>query len=1262
MILTENQIDEWARGNARDAQGVVVEAVYRLVAASAPKPKERRFPLGDSIGQHGPDGILDVDLGLEPFVPDGRSFWEIGTGVNAGDKATSDYNGLVTSLPAELRHEATFIFVSPLSGRRDWEHTWKPDAQGLWRTERLDRHDWKDVRVIDGTRLVEWLAQFPAVELWLAQRILGRSAEHVESAEQRWGLLKSIGEPPPLTPGVFFGNRDEGRLRLNELLTGSSLKLKLETHFTDQIADFVAAHIEALAEDEKPDAAGRCLIVSSTDAWNALVGLQDPHVLIATDDVDLNGDAGTRLIQRARQGGHAVVFGGPPGGIPDPTSIKLPAPSAYQLQEALRAAGHAEERARTLVQRCGGNLGTLLRILQNLSVLPEWAEESDASDLAIAAMLGSWTEGVAADIQVVEGIAGNSYGAWIGRIRDISQRPDTPLTYVDGVWRFRARYEGWYALGPRLFQEHLDRFGSIASTVLAEVDPALDLPLDERPMASLRALSMVHSEALRRGLAESLALLGSNPQALTSVRQNRVTAVPFVVVRGLLGDASWQKWATLDRLLPELAEAAPEAFLDGVEAALRLSPCPIRGLFEQEGGGILGRTYTSGLLWALETLAWSPDHFVRVCVLLGRMASIDPGGQWSNRPINSLTTILLPWLPQTTASLSRRIAALNALLEDVPEVAWQLLLSLLPRAHQVATPSRRPTWRTWIPEAWSGRVTRGQYAEQVRAYSEITARAAEGDIDRLTSLIDQIDDLPPESRDVVVTYLEELRQRPEEDREKLWKALTAVTNRHQVHRDADWAMSADLLERLKTVADLLAPNRPSLKHQRLFTDRAHDLFERLGDYAAQQAELEDRRNNAVSEVLKSEGLAGVLEFAKRVETPWRVGLAHGLMPSEESDRHILPSLLESAERPMVQFAGGYIWGRYTTAGWDWVDGLPLVEWTPSELSRLLSYLPFESQTWERASRLLEDDADYWRQTSANPYGSKDEDFSTAVDKLVSNGRPFAAIRCLYYVQHSTKNIDSARAIRALLEAVASTEDRDQMSPYEVVELLKALQADEHADPTAVMQIEWAYLPVIDSHSGASPVRLERRLAADPSFFADLISMVFRSREPNDEDRTPPEHAANAYRLLSDWRIPPGSAADGGYDAAALESWLREVRIRTEASGRLEIGLEMAGHVLIHVPTDSSGLWIDRGAARVLNAVDANQLRTGFRTALMNARGAHFVDPTGTPERELAAKYASQADAVEDAGFHRLATTMREIASSYEREAADVSARHWEDEA
>jgi hypothetical protein len=98
-----------------------------------------------------------------------------------------------------------------------------------------------------------------------------------------------------------------------------------------------------------------------------------------------------------------------------------------------------------------------------------------------------------------------------------------------------------------------------------------------------------------------------------------------------------------------------------------------------------------------------------------------------------------------------------------------------------------------------------------------------------------------------------------------------------------------------------------------------------------------------------------------------------------------------------------------------------------------------------------------------------------------------------------------------------------------------------------------------------------------------------------------------------------------------------------------------------VPSDSDGLWITRSAAAALNEKDAGDMRDGFRTELYNSRGAHWVDPTGKPERELADKYRMQAEAVENAGYPRLATTLRELGASYHHEADSVVSRaHFDD--
>lgn len=1260
MLVSENQLDVWVRGNARDAQGMIVELVWRLVAASAPNPRERRFPLGDSIGQPGPDGFLYTDLGFNPFVPEGRSFWEIGTGEKAGDKATRDYRELTEATPASVRSESTYIFVTPLSGRKDWPHTWKEDAQASWREERRGRNEWRDVRVIDGTGLVDWLQAFPSVELWLAQK-MGFPAQHIETPEQRWALLRTVGDPPPLTPHVFLANRDQACEKLKEVFSRTTIRLKLDTHFPDQIVDFISAYVAAMVEEARVDTVGRCLITSNADAWSAMSALRERHILVADFNLDEAESLGTRLIEKASRAGHAIIYGGMPGGIPHPNRIPLPSPKSYQVKEALQKAGYKEERARILAQKSGGNLSSLLRCLQNLSLMPAWAEGTHAAELAIAELLGSWNEGSEADRAIIEGLRGNPYGEWIGWMREIALRPGTPLTQRDGLWKVVARYEAWHALGPKVFDEHLDRLKKAAVTVFREQDPQFELPTEERSAASLHGKVLTHSRQLRTGLAETLAILGSFPKALTSCSFGKAEATAVLAVREILAGTDWLRWGSLNDLLPLLAEAAPGEFLSAVEKALHDDPCPFDTLFEQEGAGIMGRTYVNGLLWALETLAWDPEHLTRVVVTLGELAARDPGGSWRNRPANSLTTILLPWLPQTCAPVVKRKSAVAALLDELPEVAWKLLLSLLPQSHQASSYTRKPAWRDTIPDDWTEGVTHREYWEQAAIYAEMAIDAAKTDLTKLADLIDRLNDLPPSAHEQVCTNLasEAIVSMPEADRLRLWTELMDLVSKHRKFADAEWAMKPERVNRLAAVAERLAPIAPGLRHRRLFSERDFDLIEETGSYEQQRNALEERRQRAVGEVFASGGVEAVLEFASAVESPWRVGFAFGTIAENDSECAVIPELLEAENKSLTECAGGFVWGRFHARGWHWVDEISTSEWTSAQKGQLLAYLPFVPETWERSTRWLGvDEGPYWTRTTVDPYAAG-RDISSAIDRLIEHGRPHAAIRCLQGMRHNKLPLNSHQAIRALLAGLHSKEDPRAMEAHGIAQIIKALQDDPGTNSEDLFRVEWAYLPLLDRHQGAAPKVLEQRLADDPSLFCEVIRIVFRSKneegapeEPTDQQK---KIATNAYHLLSGWGTPPGSRKDGTYDGDPLNAWLKQVKTACAESGHLEIAMTMVGHALIHVPPDPDGLWIHRSVAAELNATDADNMRDGFVTELINSRGVHGFT-AGGEERGLAAKYRRQADEVESGGYHRLANSLRELAASYERDAERESSR------
>jgi hypothetical protein len=859
------------------------------------------------------------------------------------------------------------------------------------------------------------------------------------------------------------------------------------------------------------------------------------------------------------------------------------------------------------------------------------------------------------------------FNSWVAILRDVLQEQEKPLTLRNGHWEVTDRKTLWNALGSRIFDAHLNRFKDCAVDVLTEIDPQFGLPSDERYAASIHGKVLKHSSDLRQGMAETLALLGNHGAVLQNCSQHKPVSVAVLSIREIFGHGDWQLWGSLNNLLPTLAEAAPSEFLNTVENALRQTPCPFDVLFAQEGKGIVGRNYITGLLWALEGLAWTEEHLVRVAVILAELASHDPGGNWVNRPANSLKTILLPWHPQTLAPIDKRITSIKAISIDFPDVAWKVMLSLLPNQHQTSFGAYKPRWRNIISKDWEPKVTNEEYWAQVTGYAELAVKMASHDLAKLKELVRNLDNLPQPSFNAVLEYLssEAVTELPENQRLPIWTNLTDFARKHRRFADANWALDDENVSKIEATANRLAPSSPEGLYRRLFSNKEFDLFDKTGEWEEQRKKLGEMRQQAIQKILNTKGLQGVIAFVDKVESPNQVGWAIGEIADKDIEHDLIPGYLDIENITYRQFAGSFVWSRYQRQGWQWVDGLDRTNWSLMQSCQLLMYLPFEVATWRRASAWLGDSENtYWQKVSANPYQS-DSDLLFAIDKLLEVSRPQAAIDCLYFRLHKKLPMDTKRTVRALLEAVSDKESATSMDFYDITELIKALQDDLKTDQNDLFRVEWAYLSLLERHSGAEPKLLEKRLATQPGFFCEVIRFIYRSTNEEKRDEEPDEKrkaiAANSWRLLHEWKRPPGLNDDGSFSSEDFEAWLESVQQQCTESGHLEVAMIKVGEVLFYCPADPQGLWIAQSAASALNARNAEEMRRGFRTEVFNSRGAHWVDPTGKPERELATQWRKKANAVEDAGYARFAAILREIAESYDREAERVIEEHKSEE-
>ena len=385
-------------------------------------------------------------------------------------------------------------------------------------------------------------------------------------------------------------------------------------------------------------------------------------------------------------------------------------------------------------KRSGGTHTTNEQIQQ-----PAWSNPRDPRAILAAFLAGSWEDATTADTEIIANLADKVYPEVRRELHRLAKSSDPPIRTNDNFWYLVSKDDSWLLLRRHLSPDFLDRFEECCLGVLGRSDPALELPVGQRFMASAVGYGREHSDMLRRGLADTLAFLGTRCQQVDTVHAveySRISKIVRRLLKAASEDSTGRLWASIADVMPRLAESAPEEFLTAVHDGLQGESPQLKSLFGvSDGGNPLFNSYPyTGLMWALETLAWSSDHLSLATQCLARLAEIDPGGPLANRPVKSLKDIFLILNPQTSASLEQRLTVLNALLKYVPTIGWNLLLSLLPTVASVSHFTHRPKWRDWVTEVEPGVSTEEKARAQKGIASCILDFAGE-DISRLVDVI-----------------------------------------------------------------------------------------------------------------------------------------------------------------------------------------------------------------------------------------------------------------------------------------------------------------------------------------------------------------------------------------------------------------------------------------------------------------------------------------------------------------------------------------------
>jgi len=1246
LKATANQISEWAQYNVSSRTRFAV-FLRTLVHSTCPSTSSVDFPGNDDGERPGWDGEVVCEAG-NPWVPAGKSGWEFGTGSNYSSKANQDYRKSVKAVDAEVRKKTVFVFVTP--------HRWRDKSK--WEDKKRAEGHWRDVRVHDASDLEQWLEQSLPAQTWFANET-GVEYEGTLSLDRCWVKWNADCEPPFIKDIFEEAIATTGR-QLADRLKDKGRVVRLAADSVEEGLAFLHALFNG--EGELRQQRDRIIVFTKPGPLSKLATKTSRFIpIITTREVEKElSETGYKL------GGIVLT---PRTTEVVEKDVVLGGLSGEAFRVGLGKMGLGRDEVSKMSSESGRSLTVLRRRLSTSDAIrkPEWSNRSDLAKFLFPILLaGAWNSQSKADCIVLCELARiDDYCDLEDALAKLLALTSPPVWAVGGFRGVISKIDALYAICNWISEEDLRRFFSVADLVLSERDPSLDLPEENRWAAHIYDKARDISSPLRRGIADSLALLSMHGKELffsrTGVNAEHLCAN---FVKDLLEPLNEDLLESQARDLPLYAEAAPDTFLKIFEKDLKTNEPVVFSLIRPATAGLFGRNPRSGLLWALENLAWSPNHLSRVLDILVRLSEIKLDDNWVNKPVETLRSIFRSWLPQTGAPLEQRIALLNRMIADNPDVAWTICKAELDPSPRFASSNHKPKWRDDAFGYGEG-ATHEERNEFVAFCIETALNWPSYNVGIMCDLIGLEDFVTDEHNEQMWLVLNTwAHSASDEDRAALREKIR-TTIRRTMRRKKGEGRNAESDAHRSTLAketyDALEPRDLIQKHSWLFkkhwVPEAWDEIEDDIDYTIRGERIQSLRDDAAQQVYQAIGFQGFVDLALLGEAAWVVGRCAGRVLSNDdawqdfvkfaTSQHLL------AENFAIRQLIGGLFAEIEADQTCSVLGILHDSVDAKVLLELYCLAPFVMKIWRDVGSFdSEFQNTYWKLVIPSWRHHVEEDLQYATGKLLERGRPAAAFN---FIRLDLKSVSSHQLYQVLIDMSVTREERcaiQTMEAYSIKQAIALLTERETHSQGELALLEFRYLAIYrDGREQVS--NLQKEVSQNPSIFCDAVEIAF-IRDDGTSDKGDADDlsraAINAYRLLDALNRIPGTKQDGTVEADLLEEWIIEARRLCAKMGRRDISDYKIGELLSNAKVGVDGVWPCEGVRAVMDRLMTDSISRGFYIGTRNSRGAHFrMDEGGTQERELAEKYAGWASSIAYE-YPNTATALRNIAESYVSEA------------
>jgi len=1243
LTIKAKQIQEWAENI--EARPLLPVLLRKLIHSTGHELRQVDFPGYDNAEREGWDGRVEASAAT-PWIPEGKSCWELGTSKNPSRKAENDYAARLSSVSAGERADCTFVFVTT----RNWL------GKIEWVKSKQANGDWKAVRVFDASDLEQWLEESIPAQMWLAEQ-LDKPIDGFATLDQCWQDWENASDPK-MVPALFepsliaYGNKF-----MKWLENPNKDPFIVTADSKDEALAFLACLFQG--STIAPSSRDLAVVFKSAETLRKVVASPATFIpIVFTDEAE-------RELATVYRRLHCIIVR-PRNAIDSNPHIALDLLNYDTFQKALAEMGIKGDDVERLARASGYSPTILRRQLSKIPAIrtPQWADDSKiARSLIPITLVGAWHTKSVADREILEVLSGRKYQEIEQMVASLLQLDDCPVWYVGQYRGVASKIDALFAIKGQIIEQELIDFFLLAEYVLSETDPALDLPEDQRWAAGFYGKVRDHSTALREGICETLVLLSVHGKNLFRDRiEVDVEALVSSLIHKLLAPLTLEKLLSHNKDLPRYAEAAPDTFLKLLEEDLQQSQV-ILDLLKPTESGPFASPVRAELLWALESLAWK--HLGRVNLVLAQLSKIVINDNWTNKPIASLQAIYRSWMPQTTASLKERVQALETLLKRFPDIAWQICIEPLDSGIRSGTYSYRPRWRNDASGAGET-VTYEEMEEFERKALNLALAWPQHDQKTLGDLVERLHAISGNDHvriwDLIDAWADsEINEMAKADlRERIRRF--AFTRRGRLR-----GLNDTTKNRARLAYKKLQPRDLVIRHAWLFAQHwvepsTDEIEDENFDYDKHGEETQKLRAGAMREIWTERGFEGVTELLFHSNAPDVVGSSLGASMTDGNVRsgflQQCLSITSDLERKVDLCIHGFL--MFVNDGErDTMLSVIAKSMDPDRIVRLFRLAPFGQHTWRLLDQYDKNIRDrYWQQVVPQWNRYSEAELLEIIDRLLEVKRPRAAFHAvhLYF-----SRIETSRLKRLLLEVAtmaAEPDDWYRVDDYYISEALSSLQERTGVSSDEMAQLEFMYLKALHRSEHGIP-NLERQISESPVLFVQALALAFKR---NDSGQDPSEWriedpkrraglASAAYQLLGRIQRIPGTDQDGNVNAEALLTWVIEVRRLCTEHGRVEIGDERIGELLSRDPVKENGDWPCLPICQVLQRISSQEIGRGFQIGVYNGRGVHSrrIGEGGAQERELAAKYRDWAK-LRAFDYPFVSNVLESIAADYEREA------------